>query len=104
MVHRSTQAVKEYATTKGEYDTRLQALTELYKGVENTNVENELTADLVGEYLFTDEYFVKNLSVKDQKLFQRIFSEIKYMLKAATAGSADCQLKRPPVPYSAVRL
>ena len=90
-MHRSTQAVKEYATTKGEYDTRLQALTELYKGVENTNVENELTADLVGEYLFTDEYFVKNLSVKDQNLFQRIFSEIKYMLKAATAGSKEAR-------------
>ncbi len=85
------QAVKEYATTKGEYDTRLQALTELYKGVENANVENELTADLVGEYLFTDEEFVKNLSVKHQNLFQKIYNEIKYMLKVATAGSKEAR-------------
>lgn len=84
-------AVKEYATTKGEYDTRLNELTELYKGVEGSNVENELTADLVGDYLFTDKDFINNLSTKKPNIFKRIYDEIKYLCKIATAGSKEAR-------------
>ena len=85
------QAVKEYATTKGVYDTKLAELTELYKGVDKANIENELTSDLVGEYLFTDVDFVNNLSTTKPNVFKKIYNEIKYLLKVATAGSKEAR-------------
>lgn len=85
------QAVKEYATTKGVYDTRLKELTELYKDVDDANIENELTSELVGEYLFTDADFVNNLSATKPNVFKKIYNEIKYLLKVATAGSKEAR-------------
>ena len=85
------QAVKEYATTKGVYDARLKELTKLYKDVDNANIENELTSDLVGEYLFTDTDFVNNLSATKPNVFKKIYDEIKYLLKVATAGSKEAR-------------
>ncbi|MBQ4263142.1 MAG: hypothetical protein IJB83_02720 [Bacilli bacterium] len=85
------QAVKEYATTKGEYDARLKDLTELYKNIKDANIENELTADLVGDYIFTDTDFIKNLSATKPNLFQKIYNEIKYLYKLATAGSKEAR-------------
>lgn len=84
-------AVKELATTKGEYDSKLQSITKLYEGVENANIENELTADLIGEYLFTDSDFINRLSAEKPTLFQKIFDEIKYLCKVATAGSKEAR-------------
>jgi hypothetical protein len=84
-------AVKEYATTKGEYDTRFNELSELYKDVEGSNIESELTADLVGDYLFTDSDFINNLSTKKPNIFQKIYNEIKYLCKIATAGSKEAR-------------
>lgn len=81
------QAVKEFAKSKGEYKKRLEELQRLYEGIEGTNIENELTADLIGDYLFTDSDFVSSLSTKKPGLFQKIFEEIKYLIKTATAGS-----------------
>ena len=49
----------------------------------------ELTADLVGDYLFTDEDFVRNLSAEKPNLFKKIYEEIKYLCKKATTGSAE---------------
>ena len=86
-----SEAVKEYATTKGVYDKRLAKLTELYKGIENADVQKELTADLVGDYLFTDKDFINNLSTKNRNLFEKIYDEIKYLLKLATAGSKEAR-------------
>ena len=84
-------AVKQYATTKGEYDTRLADLTKLYKDVKGANVENELTADLVGDYLFTDPDFVSNLSTEKPNLFKKVYDEIKHLYKMATAGSKEAR-------------
>ena len=83
--------VKEYATTKGEYDTRYKALEELYKDVDGAVIENELTADLVGEYLFTDSDFINNLSTTKPNVFKKIYNEIKYLYKLATAGSKEAR-------------
>lgn len=85
------KVVKEYATTKGEYDTRLSALQELYKDVRDANIENELTADLIGDYLFTDEKFVNSLSTKNPNIFKKIYEEIKYLVKVATAGTKEAK-------------
>lgn len=83
-------AVKEYATTKGEYDTRLKAIQRIYEGT-NANVESEVTADLVGDYLFTDEQFINNLSVKQPNVFTKIYDYIKHAYKMATAGSKEAR-------------
>ena len=82
--------VKEYATTKGEYDSRYKQLSKLYQGT-NANLENEITADLVGDYLFTDEQFINNLSTKEPNVFKRIYEYIKHAYKMATAGSAEAR-------------
>lgn len=82
--------VKEYATTKGDYDLRYKQLSKLYQGT-NANLENEITADLVGDYLFTDEQFINNLSTKNPNVFKRVYEYIKHVYKMATAGSAEAR-------------
>lgn len=79
----------ELAKTKGEYDTRFQDITKLYEGVNGADIADELTADLVGDYLFTDSDFISRLSVEKPNVFKRIFDEIKYLYKVATAGSKE---------------
>ena len=82
-------AVKEYATMKGEYDSRIKAVKELYKNVD-ANIENEVTADLVGDYIFTDEQFIQELT-KKPNVFQKVYDYIKHAYKMATAGSAEAR-------------
>lgn len=84
-------AVTEYAKTKGEYDSRLADITDVYKNIENADPEAELIADLVGDYLFTDEAFVRSLSTQNRNLFQKIFDEIKYLCKIVTSGSKEAR-------------
>ena len=81
-------AVVKYAESKGEYDKRLTDITKLYKKAEGADVDAELTADLVGDYLFTDEGFIKSLT-EHKNLFQRIFDEIKYFCSIAVKGSNE---------------
>lgn len=83
--------VKEYATAKGEYDSRYQAVAELYKDIDGADIDAELTADLVGDYLFTDSDFVSKLSTEKPNIFKRIYEEIKYLCKVATAGSKQAR-------------
>lgn len=85
------KVVKDYATTKGEYSTRLESLQEMYKDIDGAVAENELTADLIGDYLFTDEAFVNNLSAKNPNVFKKVYDEIKYLVKTATAGSKEAR-------------
>lgn len=84
-------AVVAYAKTKGDYQSRYDTLSELYKGVEGANVDAELTADLVGDYLFTDSDFINRLSTENRNVFQKVFDEVKYLLKIATAGSKEAR-------------
>ena len=84
-------SIQEYAKSKGDYQSRLDTLTKLYEGVEGADVSAELTADLVGDYLFTDEDFIKHLSTTNRNVFQRIYDEIKYLYKVATAGSKQAR-------------
>ncbi len=81
-------ALFEYAKAKNDYQGRYDTLNKLYKG---KNVEAELTADLVGDYLFTDESFVNSLSTKHRNVFQKIYDEIKYLAKIVTAGSKEAR-------------
>lgn len=85
------KALFDYAKSKGDFDGRRQSLAELYKDVEGSDVDAELTADLVGDYLFTDENFVKQLSAQNRNVFQKIYDEIKYLWKLATAGGKEAR-------------
>ena len=87
-------AITEYAKSKGDYDSRLAQLTKLYEG-RNANIEQEVVADLVGDYLFTNKDFVKRLCTEHRNVFQKIYDEIKYLCKVVTAGSKEArQLER----------
>lgn len=63
----------------------------MYETEDTDIINNELVADLVGDYIFTDESFVRKLSAEDKNIFQRIFDEIKYLCNAATAGSKEAR-------------
>ena len=83
-------ALFNYAKTKGvKVDEKIKELESLYKGVDG-DARAELTADLVGDYLFNDYDFVKTLS-KDRNLFQKIWDEIKYIAKIAKPGSKEAR-------------
>ena len=93
--------VIEYAKAQGVYDAKYKDIVHLYRTQFQDNdlqkrkalYDGEITADLVGEYIFSDMDFVRNLSTKNPNVFQKVFNEIKYMLKVATAGSdAEKQL------------
>ena len=90
------EVVKQYATTKGEYAERMQTLRNKYTGIYegkdfDEKIRRELTADIVGEYLFSDEKFIHNLSTEQPSLFKKIYDEIKYLCKIATSGSKEAR-------------
>jgi hypothetical protein len=84
-------AIVKYAKDKGDYQGRYDALAKLYENVEGANIDSELTAELVGDYIFTDTDFVNNLSTNHRNVFQKIYNEIKYLYKVATAGSKEAR-------------
>lgn len=75
----------------------MASLTSLYSGKPGyetdfqSKMEKELVADLIGKYLFTDADFVRNLSAQNRNLFQRLFDEIKYLLRIVKAGSKEAK-------------
>lgn len=84
-------AIFDYAKGKGEFYSRRATLEKLYKGVEGADIDAELTADLVGDYLFTDKAFLQNLSTQHRNVFQKIYDQIKHLCKLATAGSKEAR-------------
>ena len=92
-------AITEYARKKGEYESRMQQIRDLYEGKEGYTGENaeakleaELVADLVGDYIFTDKQFVEKLFNEDRGLFNWIRKQINYLHSLATAGSKEARL------------
>ena len=91
-------AITQYAESKGDYKTRLAQLTKLYEGKEGytgedakAKIQREVVADLVGDYLFTDKEFVSRLSAEHRNVFEKIFDEVKYLCRIATAGSKEAR-------------
>ena len=80
----------EYAKSKGELETRRKAIEDLYKGMK-ADIDSELTAELVGDYLFTDQEFINRLANDNRTLFQKIWDEVKYMWKQAHPSSPEAQ-------------
>ncbi len=85
------QMLFSYAEKKGVLGSRRSSIQNRYKNIKGANFDAELTADLVGEYLFTDEDFVNNLSANHRNIFQKIYDEIKYLGKIVTAGSQQAR-------------
>ena len=48
-------------------------------------------ADTIGDHLFTDENFVRQLATEDRNLFQKIFDEVKHLVKMATPSSREAR-------------
>lgn len=84
------KVVKEYAQSKNDYEHRIKSTEKLYEGLD-ANIENEVTSDLVGEYIFNDEEFVKKLSVNQANIFTKIYDYIKHIYKKVTAGSQEAR-------------
>lgn len=90
-------SIIKYAKDKGDYDARWESIVKLYRKQFEGQMSDErmqqykaeLTADLVGDYLFSDPDFVNSLSVEQPNIFKKIYDEIKYMVKVATAGSKE---------------
>lgn len=83
-------AVKEYAKSKGDYDHRIKSTEKLYSGLD-ANIENEVTSDLVGEYIFNDEEFIKKLSTSQPNVFTKIYDYVKHLYNTVTAGSQEAR-------------
>ncbi len=83
--------LKSIAESKGEYQSRYDEISKLYEGIEGVNIEEELMADLVGDFLFTDRNFISRLSAEKPGVFKKIFDEIKYLCRVATAGSKEAK-------------
>lgn len=83
------KSVFDYAKMKNQYGVRMESIQKRYK--EGTDFEAELTADLVGEYIFSDTDFINNLSTQNRNVFQKVYDEIKYLCKVATAGSKEAR-------------
>lgn len=84
-------ALFEYAKTKGEYDDRLASIQRRYSNLAEEQQLQELTSDLVGDYIFGDTDFIRNLSTESPNVFKKIYNEIKYLWKMATAGSKEAR-------------
>lgn len=87
------QIAIEYSKTKGDYDARIEKLTKLYEGT-NADIEAELTSDIVGEYLFTDENFVRELSVKQPTVFEKIKNFISDLIVKFKGTDQEKQLRQ----------
>ena len=79
------KAITDYAKKIGVYDSIVEAVNGVYN--DGAEIDSEVTAILTGEYIATDEEFVKYLSTNHRNIFQKIYDEIKHLLKMVTAGS-----------------
>ena len=80
--------IVKYAESKNDYHWRTEAVKAIYDG-QNADIDAEIVADLVGEYIFSDKAFVDNLYKSDRNVFQKLFDEIKRLWRLATAGSKE---------------
>ena len=85
------EVIFQYAKQKGDFQSHMDEISEIYKNVKDADVTAELTADLVGEYLFTDTDFIRQLSTENRNVFQRIYDEVKHLATLATAGSQEAR-------------
>lgn len=85
--------VLDYARNQGIYEDAINNIKDTYKDTLETNEQftNEVTSDLVGRLLFSDEEFISNLSTKEPNIFKKIYNYIKHIYKMATADSKQAK-------------
>lgn len=85
--------VLDYARNQGIYEDAINNIKDTYKDTLETNEQftNEVTSDLVGRLLFSDEKFISNLSTKEPNIFKKIYTYIKHIYKMATADSKQAK-------------
>ena len=89
-INKLRDLVQEFAETKGIWSERLKKVEEIYKKNKvDADARAELVNDIIGEYMFTDEDFVRHLSKKDMNIFQSFFNNIKNAINYVTAGSKE---------------
>lgn len=83
----------EYAKTKGIYDSKIKNITDAYGDLlaDETQIKEELTADLVGDFLFNDEQFIEKLAVKNRNIFQKIYDYVKHAYKMITSKTDEAK-------------
>ena len=83
----------EYAKTKGIYDSKIKNITDSYGDLlaDESQIKEELTADLVGDFLFNDEQFIENLAVKNKNIFQKIYDYVKHAYKMITSKTDEAK-------------
>lgn len=91
-------AAIEYAKAIGIYESKVGKITSAYGNLltNESQIKEELTADLVGDFLFNDEKFIENLAVKNRNVFQKIYDYIKHtytMMKGTEEEKAFEELK-----------
>lgn len=90
-------SVKAFGEAKGiyqeMYDRAFEGYKNVYKNLSEAEykakIEQEVVADIVGDYIFSDTDFVRNLSTENRNVLQKIYDEIKYFLKKVTTGSDE---------------
>lgn len=45
----------------------------------------------MGDYLFSNKDFISQLSTENRNVFRKVWDEIKYLCKVATAGSKEAR-------------
>ena len=77
---------------KARYEQRAGQYEDIYSSDDyKAKIDREVTADLVGDIVFTDKEFVKHLSTENRTVFQQVWDEIKHLSKLATAGSKQAR-------------
>ena len=87
----NTQAYKDlvkqlesHSKKKGDYGARVESVKSRYA---EEDVEYELAADMLGDYIFDDSDFIKSLAKENPKGFKKILENMEYLGRMATAGS-----------------
>ena len=83
------KAFKSYLGDE-KYAEKLKKVEQTYEGNEATP-EEELAANLVGEYIFNDYDFVMHLATTNHNIFQNAWDSIKHLYNMATAGSKEAR-------------
>ena len=84
-------ALKAFAEARGDWESRLNEKQAKYKGIKDADPDAEVMADLLGEYVFEGRDFIMELATKDRNVFQKVYDEIKHLVKVATAGSKEAR-------------
>ena len=80
------------AEANADLQKRIQDTRDLYKEHDpDADVDSEITGDIIGELVFTDRDFVMNLSTEHRNIFEKMYDEVKYLAKIATAGSTEAR-------------